>query len=278
MNRFEILFKPLTWFMAILLAAFVAACGSGGGGGGGGGSPPPPPPTAAGGVCTGTASACVPLASAGSFVILTNSAINDTGPSAITGNIGTSGSGAGIAVKCSEMMTGTIFDADHAYAGGGAADVACRSTVSTLGQAVTDAQAAYANALGKNPTIFTGVNTLSGSTPFGPGVYNYPAGLAITTNITLQGNPTDVWVFKVTGAFSQSAATTVTLAGGARAQNIFWQVSGNSAIAAGAHFEGVILSPGVISVAAASSVDGRLFAGGGGAVNLNTNRVTRPAP
>jgi hypothetical protein len=275
MNRFGILFKPLMWFMAILLAAFVAGCGSGGGGGGGGS--PSPSANAAGGVCTGSASACVHLASAGSFVILTNAAINDTGPSTITGNIGTSGSGAGIAVKCAEM-TGTIFDADGAYAGGGVANVACRSTVSTLAQAVTDAQHAYGDALGRTATIFPGINTISGSTPFGPGVYNYPAGLAITSNITLQGTSTDVWIFKVTGALSQSAATTVSLAGGAMAQNIFWQVSGNSAIAAGAHFEGIILSPGVISVAAASSVDGRLFAGGGGAVNLNTNRVTRPAP
>jgi len=274
MNRFGILFKPLMWCMAILLAAFVAGCGSGGGGGGGGGSPSPSA-NAAGAVCT--ESACVPLASAGSFVILTNAAINDTGPSVITGNIGTSGSGAGIAVKCAEM-TGTIFDADGAYAGGGVANVTCRSTVSTLAQAVTDARTAYTDALGKTTTVTTGINTMSGATPFGPGVYNYPAGLAITSNITLQGTSTDVWVFKVTGALSQSAATTVTLAGGALAQNIFWQVSGNSAIAAGAHFEGIILSPGVISVAAASSVDGRLFAGGGGAVNLNTNRVTRPAP
>lgn len=34
MNRFESPFKPLTWFMALLLSAFLAACGGGGGGGG----------------------------------------------------------------------------------------------------------------------------------------------------------------------------------------------------------------------------------------------------
>ena len=32
MNRFQSLFKPLTWFMTLLLAAFVAGCGGGGGG------------------------------------------------------------------------------------------------------------------------------------------------------------------------------------------------------------------------------------------------------
>lgn len=44
MNRFGNVFKPLTWLMAILLAAFVAGCG---GGGGDGGSTAPPPPAAA---------------------------------------------------------------------------------------------------------------------------------------------------------------------------------------------------------------------------------------
>ncbi len=40
MNRFGSLFKPLTWFMALVLAAFVAGCGGGDDGGG------PVPPAA----------------------------------------------------------------------------------------------------------------------------------------------------------------------------------------------------------------------------------------
>ena len=42
MNRFANIFKPLTWLMAILLAAFVAGCGGGGGDGGSSAAPPPP--------------------------------------------------------------------------------------------------------------------------------------------------------------------------------------------------------------------------------------------
>jgi hypothetical protein len=38
MNRFESFFRPLMWFMAIMMAAVVAGCG--GGGGGGGAAPP----------------------------------------------------------------------------------------------------------------------------------------------------------------------------------------------------------------------------------------------
>jgi len=43
MNRFGNIFKPLTWLMAILLAAFVAGCGGGGGDGGSSAAPPAAP-------------------------------------------------------------------------------------------------------------------------------------------------------------------------------------------------------------------------------------------
>jgi len=43
MNRFGNFFKPLTWLMAILLAAFVAGCGGGGGDGGSSAAPPAAP-------------------------------------------------------------------------------------------------------------------------------------------------------------------------------------------------------------------------------------------
>ena len=127
MNRFGNLSKPLMWFMALLLAAFVAGCGGGGGGGAAPRPAGPAAPSAAGAVCdAATNTACVPLATAGTYTILGTAAINDTGPSVITGNIGSSGSGAGIAVSCAEM-TGTIFDADTGYAGGSVAGAtACR--------------------------------------------------------------------------------------------------------------------------------------------------------
>jgi nucleoside recognition membrane protein YjiH len=38
-----------------------------------------------------------------------------------------------------------------------------------------------------------------------------------------------------------SASKRITLLGGALAKNVFWQVAGRTTIAAGAHFEGVLL-------------------------------------
>jgi hypothetical protein len=67
----------------------------------------------------------------------------------------------------------------------------------------------------------------------------------------------------------------VTLAGGARAKNIFWQVAGAVTIGTTAHFEGVVLSKTMIAVNTGASVTGRLLAQT--AVTLQMNAVTQPA-
>ncbi|MDP2324046.1 MAG: ice-binding family protein, partial [Gammaproteobacteria bacterium] len=61
MNRFESPFKPLTWFMVLLLSAFLAACG--GGGGGSSGAAAPATTIAPGAVCS-VAGATIPKVTA----------------------------------------------------------------------------------------------------------------------------------------------------------------------------------------------------------------------
>ena len=91
MNRFGIFVRPLSWFMALVLAAFVAGCG---GGGGGGGTAGPAPTTAGGGVCSGAG--CVSLGSAGTlgtaagYAILAKTGVSTTGTTAVTGNVAVS--------------------------------------------------------------------------------------------------------------------------------------------------------------------------------------------
>src|SRR4051812_20999377 len=109
MYRFESLFKPLTWLMALLLAALLAGCG---GGESGSGSP------TASGAGTGVAGAGhgpapVTLGTAGNFVILAQSAITNVPTSAITGDVGLSpATGAGIGLICTEV-TGVIYDVNN---------------------------------------------------------------------------------------------------------------------------------------------------------------------
>ena len=108
-----------------------------------------------------------------------------------------------------------------------------------------------------------------------PGLYTWATGLLITTDVTLTGGPDDVWIFQVAGAMNQANGTRVTLTGGARAKNIFWQVAGAVALGTTAHFEGVVLGKTLIAVNTGASVNGRLLAQT--AVTLQMNAVTQPA-
>jgi hypothetical protein len=288
MNRFGNVLKPLMWTMALALAAFVAACG-GGGDSSPGPAPAPKPVSAAGAVCSGAD--CVDLASAGSFTILTRTGITNVPTSAITGNIGTSPTtGASIGVTCAELAgtgiaKGKIFDADAAYAGGGAADLSCLTTDAALlttaaGTGGTgDMVAAYNFAAGQTATSAdttnVGAGTLTDLT-LAPGVYEWGSAVTIPTNLTLNGNASAVWIFKVAGTLDMAANKSVILKGGAKPKNIFWAVAGATTIGAGTAFKGVILSPSAITLQTGATLNGRLLSGT--AVALDQNTIVRPVP
>ena len=145
-----------------------------------------------------------------------------------------------------------------------------------LTAAVGDMEFAYTDAAGRASPDFTelGAGEIGGLT-LAPGLYKWGTGVSITTDVTLSGGPNDVWIFQVAGTLNQANATRVTLAGGALAKNIFWQVAGAVTIGTTAHFEGVILAKTMIAVNTGASVNGRLLAQT--AVTLQMNAVTQPA-
>jgi len=96
----------------------------------------------------------------------------------------------------------------------------------------------------------------------------------IPGDLTLNGNATAVWVFRITGKLTQSSGTIVHLTGGALAQNVFWQVSDVVEIGTTAHMEGVVLAQTAIHARTGSTVHGRLLAQT--AVTLETTTVTQP--
>jgi hypothetical protein len=264
MNRFGSLFKPLMCFVAL---SFVAGCG---------GDDVVATSPALTGVCAGAA--CVPLGTAANFVILSEDGITDgaapAAPSAVTGDVGniTSSGASIVGLTCAEV-TGTVFDNDGQYAGGGVADVSCRATdVARLNTAQTDAAAASANAALRLPDFTDAPPGLI----FVPGVYDFTlADISMNTNITLQGSATDVWIFQITGNLSQTAATTVFL-GSAKAKNVFWVVGGATTIGAGATFEGILMSTGAITLGAGATANGRLLTEA--AIVLDENMVAQPIP
>ena len=213
----------------------------------------------------------VNLGTAGKFAILSKTGITDVYPSVVTGNVGTTPiTGAALLLTCGEV-SGKVYTVDAA------GPLPCAiNNASYLSTAVGDMELAYDDAAGRVFPDFTelGAGEIGGLT-LQPGLYTWATGLLITTDVTLTGGPDDVWIFQVAGAMNQANGTRVTLTGGARAKNIFWQVAGAVTLGTTAHFEGVVLGKTLIAVNTGASVNGRLLAQT--AVTLQMNAVTQPA-
>jgi hypothetical protein len=212
----------------------------------------------------------VNLGTADGFAILSKSGITNVPPSAITGDVGTSPiTGAALLLTCPEV-TGEI------YTVAAAGPLPCRKTnAGLLTSSVLDMQAAYTDAAGRtNPDVLNlGAGVIGGQT-LSPGLHTWASTLVIATDITLNGGPDDVWIFQVAGTFNMSSAAGINLTGGAKASNIFWQVSGAVTLGTTSHFEGTLLGATSIAVQTNATVNGRLLAQT--AVTLQMNDVTKP--
>ena len=214
--------------------------------------------------------ATVNLGVAGNFVILSKSGITDVYKSDITGDIGSSPiTGAAILVTCTEVA-GTIYSVDAA------GPLPCVVTNATLlTTAVGNMQTAYTDAAGRsNPDMLNlGAGNIGGKT-LTPGLYKWTSAVIIPTDVTISGGPDDVWIFQVAGTLTMSSAVRITLAGGAQAKNIFWQVAGAVTFGTTSHFEGIILGQTGINLKTGASINGRTLAQT--AVTLQKNTVTQP--
>lgn len=256
MNRFDT--KPQALFLAMILSAVFAVPAI---------ASPGTPGSAA------RTQAPVKLGSAGTFALLSKTGITDVYASVINGDVGASPiTGAAIGLTCGEVATGILYTVDAA------GPLPCSVTAATLlTSAVSDMEAAYTDAAGRVLPDFTelGSGEIGGKTLV-PGLYKWGTDVKISTDVTLAGGPTDVWIFQISGGIDQANATRVTLQGGALAKNIFWQAAGAVSIGTTAHFEGVVLAKTMVAVKTGASVNGRLLAQT--AVTLQKNSVTQPAP
>jgi hypothetical protein len=213
----------------------------------------------------------VNLGNAGNFAILTKTGITDVYASAVTGDVGTSPiSGAALLLSCGEV-SGQVYTVDAA------GPLPCAVTSATfLTAAIGDMQLAYTDAAGRVFPDFVelGAGEIGGMTLV-PGLYKWATDVNITKDVTLTGGPNDVWIFQIAGRLKEANAVRVTLAGGAQAKNIFWQVAGAVTLGTTAHFEGVVLAKTMIAVNTGATVTGRLFAQT--AVTLQMNSITQPA-
>ena len=94
-------------------------------------------------------------------------------------------------------------------------------------------------------------------------------------DVTLSGEANDVWIFQTTKDLTMAANQHVTLAGGAMAKNVFWQVAGHAIFAAGAHFEGILLCKTDVTMQTGATMNGRILAQT--AATLQQATLTGPA-
>jgi hypothetical protein len=100
-----------------------------------------------------------------------------------------------------------------------------------------------------------------------PGIYTFGSGVTIGATIYFEGTgsasgqgDTDVFIIQMTGNLVQKVNTNVILSGGARAENIFWQIAGNVMVEAGAHMKGILLVKTDVLFKTGSSLSGRILA------------------
>jgi hypothetical protein len=224
-------------------------------------------------LCTVSAYAAGPapvdLGIAKYFVILTETGITDVSASAVLGNVGTSPiTGAADLLSCTEV-TGNILSVDAA------GPPPCnRISPASLGRSIGAMETAYTDAASRIPNVTELGAGMIGGLTLSPGTYAWSSDVLINSNLTLMGGRKDVWIFQVAQNVNLANATSILLAGGAKAKNIFWQVAGQVTMGTTSHFQGIVLGKTMIALKTGATITGRLYAQT--AVSLEMNMVSKP--
>lgn len=200
----------------------------------------------------------VGLGTATSYSVLAGSAVTNTGPSTLQGDLGVS-PGTAITGFPPGITAGAIHAADAVAV-----------------QAQSDLTTAY-NAAAGQPLTTSVAGDLVGMT-LTEGVYRSTSSLALSGQLTLdgQGNPNSVFVFQVASTLITASASSVILTNGAQACNVFWQVGSSATLGTASSFKGSILALTSITAETNAVVEGRVLARNG-QVSLDTNVITNPA-
>lgn len=210
------------------------------------------------------------LGTANSFAVLAGSAVNDSNPSTISGDVGLSPAGwGGSALTCAEV-TGNIYSVDNS------GPLPCRLiNAGLLTTAKNDLATAYDGLAALDNAACTtdygvGPEDLTTVSPLGPGVYCVGAGgFSVSGNLTLAGS--GIWIFR-------SAATIITASGstiiGGDPCSVWWRAETSVTLGTGTTIVGNMLALATITDDGGSTVSGRLLARNQ-AVTLNNTSIIR---
>ena len=204
----------------------------------------------------------VNLDSASKYVVLGKSAVSTTGVTDITGKVGVSPAADTFLTGFSETLdSSTEFSRSSLVTGKLYASNYGEPTPTNLTTAILDMESAYDDAAGRTNPDQTelGAGNIDGRT-LKAGLYKWSTGVLIPISLKLSGGENDVWIFQIAQDLTVNNGAIVTLAGGARARNIFWQVAGQAVLGTTSRFKGTILCKTNIVIQTGAVLNGRALA------------------
>jgi len=197
------------------------------------------------------------LGLARAYAVLGSSAVTNTGGTAITGDLGVGSPG----ISPTGFPPGKIMGKIHA---GDASSAQAQAKVTS----------AYDFLAAKTCTTSLTGQDLGGRT-LTRGVYCFTSSAQLTGTLTLTGNASSVFIFKIASALNTASASSVVMTGGSLARNVYWQVGSSATLGSGTAFKGNILALTSISFGTGASLSGRALARNG-AVTMEGNSISTP--
>lgn len=199
----------------------------------------------------------VDLGTAESFAVLAGSGITNTGPTTITGDIGTFPTPTETGFS-SITLNGTNHAGDTVTQG-----------------AKVDLLTAYNDAAGRTPA--TSIVTELGTRTLFAGVYTSPT-FELTGPLTLdaQGDPAAEFIFQAGTTLVTAENSSVVLINGADPCRVVWQVGSSATFGTATSFAGDVLANTSITAVTSATFRGRLLALDG-AVTMDSNTITSAA-
>jgi Ice-binding-like/PEP-CTERM motif len=203
----------------------------------------------------GAQAVTVQLGTAASFAVLGATAVTNTGPSVINGNLGIYPNGlTSITGFPPGIVNGTVYAAD------GVAE-----------KAQADALTAYNYSAGLAPIATLGMQ-LGGVTLTTPGVYDFSSSAVLLDGpLTLEG--TGTYVFQIASTLTTGANDGAAVVADCGC-DVYWDIGSSATIGTDTAFEGTILAVASVTVdTGATIIDGRAIALNA-AVTLDDNTIT----